>query len=145
MEDIKLLSSNIGIGYKVFCKCRKICSHLDWHHMLSTNLQQSFCLWSTSIPSRLDMVFDHLFVMLHLIKLLTRKRLCGSLAAHTYFLIRMNSFSSNLSSVQLNLVKVPLMYVLWFRTLHQVLFDMPKNEDVISSSLISIELHLKVH
>ena len=145
MEDVKLLSSNIGIGCKVFCKCRKICSHLDWYHMLRTNLQQSPCLWNTSIPSQLEMVFDYLFVMSHLIRSLARKRLCGSSAAHTYFLIRLNSLLSNLSSVQRNLVKVAVMCVLWFHTFDQVLFDMPKNEDVTSFSLISIELHLKVH
>ena len=83
--------------------------------------------------------------MLHLITSLVRKRFCGSSGVHIYFLIRLKSFSSNLSSVQLNLVKVSVMYVLWFHTFHQVLFDMPQNVDVISSSLISTELHLKVH
>ena len=50
-----------------------------------------------------------------------------------------------LSSVQLNLVKVSVMFVLWYNTFHQVLFDMSKNENVISSSLTSLAPNFTVH
>ena len=39
---------------------------------------------------------------------------------------RLNSFLSTLSSVQLDLVKMSIMYVLWYHAFKQVLFDMPK-------------------
>ena len=32
--------------------------------MLRTKLQQTYCPWSTCIPSQPEMVFDHLVVML---------------------------------------------------------------------------------
>ena len=52
--------------------------------------------------------------------------------AYTYFSIRLKSFSSTLSGVQLNLVRLSVMQAFWHHMFHQILFDMSKNEDVIS-------------
>ena len=53
-------------------------------------------------------------------------RLCGSQASHTYFSIRLKSFSSTLSGVQLNLVKASVVYAFSHHTFHELLFDVSK-------------------
>ena len=53
------------------------------------------------------------------------------ISSTTYFSIRLRLFSSTLSGVQLNLVKVSVMHAFWHHTSHQILFGMSKNENVI--------------
>ena len=117
----------------------------------------------------MEMVFDHLVVMLHPVSYRQRtpnakyemwickrkesqpadvaraKAIMWIRNRHTYFSIRLNSFSSNLFNVHLNLVKVSLIYELSYIPTSNLWYAKKWGSNVFFAGNNRIKLNLIVH